>query len=180
MTDETFVLAITGASGSGKSTVAEKLAKQIDHCVNIDADHIKHMVVSGFYKDEKNPAGWGFNQWGLVGDSIGLLADNFLKEGYKVIINGYLDKPAWTNLQKHLAITHRVLLLPKLETVTQRDAGRREDARMGGEAVGEHHSHFSNDNFFQDFIKLDTTDHTLDETVSKILEIVTKPNKGKQ
>ena len=74
-----FILAITGPSGAGKSTVGEKLAKQLDKCVNIDADHIKHMVVSGFYYDRANPEDekeWGFNEWALVGESIGLLAQN--------------------------------------------------------------------------------------------------------
>jgi adenylate kinase family enzyme len=47
-----IALVITGPAGVGKSTVAEKLAKQLGHCVNIDADHIKHMIVSGFYKDD--------------------------------------------------------------------------------------------------------------------------------
>ena len=53
-----FVLALTGPAGSGKSTIAEKLAKQIDRCANIDADHIKHMIVSGFFKDDKKAGGW--------------------------------------------------------------------------------------------------------------------------
>jgi len=171
-----IVLTITGPSGSGKSTVAEKLAKQLDHCVNIDADHIKHMIVSGFYYDMK-PNGtkkWGFNQWELVGDSIGLLARNFINAGYDVIINGYIDDPAWINLQKHVTLTHKVLLLPHLDAVIKRDAGRNEDVRMGDEAVKEHHVHFSSDSFFDDFIKLDTTDHTTEETISKILEIIGK------
>jgi predicted kinase len=166
-----FVLVVTGPTGSGKSTVAEKTAKQINRCVNIDADHIKHMIVSGFYKDD-SAGGWGFNQWGLVGDSIGLLAANFLKEGYSVIINGYIDEPAWTNLQKHVAPTHKVLLLPHPDIVISRDAGRNEDVRMGNDAAKEHHYHFSNDSFFQDFIKLDSTNHTEDETVNEILKIV--------
>ena len=59
-----FVLALTGPAGSGKSTVAEKVAKLSDRCVNIDADHIKHMIIGGFYKDD-SAGGWGFNQWGL-------------------------------------------------------------------------------------------------------------------
>ncbi len=172
MSDETFVLVITGPSGSGKSTVGEKLAKQVDRCVNIDADHVKHMIVSGFYKDKNNPAGWGFNQWGLVGDSIGLLALNFLKEGYKIIINGYLDEPAWTNLQKHITFTHKVLLLPLVDTVVKRDEGRNEDFRMGEEAVKEHHRHFLDDGFFQNFTKLDTTSHTTEETVNEILKVL--------
>ena len=172
MSSTAFVLAVTGPTGSGKSTVSERLAKQVERCVNIDADHIKHMIVSGFYKDEKNPGGWGFNQWGLVGDSIGLLAANFLKEGYKVIINGYIDEPAWTNIQKHLTFTHKVLLLPHIDVVATRDKGRSEDVQMGEDAVTEHHKHFSSDSYFEDFIKLDTSDHTTDETVNKILEIM--------
>lgn len=172
MSEDTFVLAITGPTGSGKSTVAEKLAKQIDRCVNIDADHVKHMIVSGFYKDGNNPGGWGFNQWGLVGDSIGLLAANFLKEGYKVIINGYIDEPAWTNIQKQITLTHKVLLLPHLDTVTQRDAGRNEDVRMGDKVVAVHHTHFSNDDFLQDFIKLDTISHTIKQTVDEISNLL--------
>jgi hypothetical protein len=169
-----FVLAITGPTGAGKSTVAEKLAKQLDRCVNIDADHIKHMIVSGFYKDDSNAGGWGFNQWGLVGDSIGLLTKNFLDAGYNVIINGYLDEPAWTNIQKQVTVSYKVLLLPDLDKVTQRDAGRREDIRMGGEAVKEHHSHFSTDSFFQDFVKVDTTAHTEEDTVNELLKMLSR------
>ncbi len=108
-----FVIAITGPAGSGKTTVADKLAKQLDRCVNIDADHIKHMIVSGFFF-ELNPDGtkkWGFNQWELVGDSIGLLAHNFQESGYSIIINGYLDEPAWEHIAKHVHFTHKFLLL---------------------------------------------------------------------
>lgn len=167
-----FVLAITGPTGAGKSTISEKLAKKLDKCVNIDADHIKHMVVSGFYKDESSAGGWGFNQWGLVGDSIGLLAKNFLNEGYSVIISGYIDEPAWTNLQKHITLNCKVLLLPNLNTVEQRNAGRREEIRMGSNSVKEHHHHFSNDSFFDDFTKIDTTDHTAEETIEEILKLL--------
>jgi hypothetical protein len=167
-----FVLAITGPTGAGKSTVAEKIARQFDRCVNIDVDHIKHMIVSGFYKDESNPGGWGFNQWGLVGDSIGLLAKNFFGVGYSVIINGYVDEPAWTNIEKHITINHKVLLLPHIDTVIQRDAGRSEDVRMGSASIREHHAHFSGDSFFDDFTQLDTTDHSTEETIKDILKLL--------
>lgn len=167
-----FVLAITGPTGVGKSTISEKLAKQLDKCVNIEADHIKHMIVGGFYKDDSNAGGWGFNQWGLVGDSIGLLAKHFLNEGYSVIINGYIDEPAWTNIQKHIAINKKVLLLPDVATVEQRNASRSDDIKMGSDSVKEHHSHFSNDNFFNDFIKLDTSNHSPEETITEILNLI--------
>ena len=167
-----FVLAITGPAGSGKSTVAERIAKSFQKCVNIDVDHIKHMIVSGFYKNDKNPAGWGFNQWGLVGDSIGMLAANFLKEGYSVVINGYLDEPAWTEIEQHISISHKILLLPRLDTVVARDAERKEEYILGKESVAEHHDKFSNDRLFSAFTKLDTSNHSVDETVEEIKKVL--------
>ena len=166
------VIAITGPAGSGKSTIGEKLAKSLDKCVNIDADHIKHMVVSGFYKDDSKPGGWSFSEWELVGESIGLLTKNFQDWGFDAVINGYIDEPAWTNIQKHVTFTHKVLLLPHLDAIAKRDEGRNVDVQMGKEAVKEHHKYFSSDGYFDDFIKLDTTEHSTDETVSRILEIV--------
>lgn len=167
-----FVLAITGPAGAGKSTVGEKVAKKFERCVNIDVDHVKHMIVSGFYKDDDNPAGWGFNQWGLVGDSIGLIAANFLKEGYSVTINGYLDEPAWSNIEKHLVINHKVLLLPKLEAVISRDSRRHNDRALGEASVKEHFKTFSTESLYDSFEKIDTTELTVDETVDRIISII--------
>jgi len=62
-------------------------------------------------------------------------SSNFLKEGYNVVVNGYNDESAWTNTQKHIILTHKLLLLPHLNTVAQRDAGRKEDVRTGDKAV---------------------------------------------
>lgn len=171
---EHFVLALTGPSGAGKSTVGEKVAKSFQRCVNIDADHVKHMIVSGFYKDSSMPGGGGFTEWGLVGDSIGLLAANFLNEGYDVVINGYIDEPAWSNIEKHIKITHKVLLLPELSTVINRDGGRRSDIAMGEASVRPHHNTFSTDTFYESFEKLDTTNHTVEETIDSIRRMISE------
>lgn len=170
-----FALAVTGPTGSGKSTVGYTVAKRVPHCVNIDADHIKHMIVDGFYKDDNNAGGRSFSQWKLVGESIGLLTANFLKEGYNVIINGYIDELAWSAIEKHNEVTHKILLLPELHVVAQRDTGRKEDVQIGSDAVAEHHLHFSSDSFFNDFIKLDTTHHSVNETVESVLKIINSP-----
>jgi hypothetical protein len=167
-----FVLAITGPAGAGKTTVGEKVAKKLERCVNIDVDHIKHMIVGGFYKDDDNPAGWGFNQWGLVGDSIGILAANFLNEGYSIIINGYIDEPGWTNIEKRLTINHKVLLLPQLEKVISRDSERHNDKALGEASVREHYKTFSTESLYKSFEKIDTTNQTIDETADSILSVV--------
>jgi 2-phosphoglycerate kinase len=170
-----FVLALTGPAGAGKSTIGEKLAKQLDSCVNIDADHIKHMVVSGFYYKREKPEDekeWGFNEWALVGESIGLLARNFLDHGYDVIINGYIDAPGWENIEKSVTITHKILLLPQVDTVIARDAGRPDDTRQGEAAVQRHHRHFSSNEFFKNFGVIDTSHQSIDETVSALRKLL--------
>jgi len=170
--NDTFVLAITGPAGAGKSTIGEKLAKRLEKCVNIDADHIKHMIVSGFYIDENYPGGWGFSEWDLAGESIGLLAQNFRKHGFSVIINGYIDTSGWENIEKITSITYKVLLLPHSDTAIVRDAGRNEDMQQGEASIRRHHEHFSTSEFFNDFTKIDSTAHSVDETVQEILDIM--------
>jgi len=165
-----FVLVITGPAGSGKSAVAKKLASSLDKCANIDADHIKHMIYSGFsYK--LLPDGtkkWAYSEWALVGESIGLLAKNFQEHSFDVIINGYIDPPGWENIEKQIAITHKVLLLPDVATTIHRDSLRLEDYPMGKNIVKMHHDHFSKETFYKDFTKVDTTNLSVEETASKI------------
>lgn len=164
-----FIFVITGPAGSGKSTAASILAKQLDQCVNIDVDHVKHFTVNGFiYGDGPE----GVSQWELLGKNIGMLAKNFQEAGYNVIINGYINELAWKNIQAQVQLTHRILLLPRVDTVAQRDAGRQQDIQMGAEAIKEHHDYFSNATFYHDFIRIDSTTHSEDDTVKKILEIV--------
>jgi adenylylsulfate kinase-like enzyme len=81
-----FILAITGPTGSGKSTVASRLATDIPQCVNIEVDQVKHFIVNGFIYESPE----GLAQWELLGVNIGQLAKNFHEAGYNVVINGYL------------------------------------------------------------------------------------------
>jgi len=160
-----FVLAVTGPAGSGKSTVASLLAKKIDNCVNIDADYVKHMVSNPFiYNDSPE----GISQWELLGNNIGLIAANFNSSDYNVIINGYINEPAWHKILEHVELTHKVLLLSKIEEVIKRDSLRREDDVMGEDAVRQHHDYFSSSTFFDDFTKIDSSAHTDHETVDFI------------
>lgn len=165
-----MIFAITGPTGSGKSTIGEAIAKKFNKCVNIDADHIKHMIVSGFYKDESNAGGWSFSEWALVGESIGLLAKNFHAKGFDVVINGYIDEPAWEAIEKCVTINHKILLLPDIKTNTIRDSGRNADIQMGEPSIIQHHEHFRTMKAYEDFIVLDTSNDTIEETIDKILE----------
>lgn len=164
-----IVLAITGPAGSGKTTVAAKLSKQIKDCVNIDADQIKHCIVNGFkYNDSTE----GIKQWILLGENIGLLARNFQKQRYNVIINGCMDESTWKQIQKHITFTHKILLLSHLETTIQRDSSRPKAFVMGKKTVKEHNHYFLNNKFYKDFTIIDSTKHSTIKTVKEIRKII--------
>lgn len=171
MSMSNFVLAITGPAGSGKSTVATRLAKQIEKCVNIDADYVKHMVANPFIYDDSSE---GISQWELLGDNIGLIAKNFNRSCYNVIINGYINEPAWRKILEHIELTHKVLLLPELEEVIKRDSLRQESDVMGEDAIRVHHDYFSKSHFFDDFTNIDSTVHTDEETADDIKNNILK------
>ncbi len=169
-----FVLALTGPGGSGKTSLATKLAKELPGWVNIDADHIKHMVPSGFtlVNLEDGTEHWKYNEWELLGDNIGMLAANFQARGYNVIINGYIVEPGWHAIKKHVTLTHKILLLPNLEVNKIRDKQRPGDEPLGEKDVKRHHNYFSSDKLFNDFTKIDSSDQSIDETALEIKHIL--------
>ena len=170
----TKVIAITGPSGVGKTTVAKTLTKKDKNFVNIDVDDIKHMNPNAFKKviDKDGEADWPYSEWELVGENTAILANNFLKHGYDVIINGYLEVEAWRQIQKHLTLDNSFLLLPDVETNILRDAERTDEVKMGEKAVKRGQQYFMDETFYDGFTKLDTSSHTLDETIKSILEAI--------
>jgi hypothetical protein len=171
-----FILFITGPAGSGKSTVAEQLAKQIDNSVNIDADQVKHFVVSNFLYDESPE---GIKQWELLGQNLSLLANKFSADNYNVIINGYIGDFAWEVLNKNTQITHKVLLLPHKSETIRRDLSRDANVVMGKRAVDKHHDYFSNSLTYIDFVKIDSTALNSDETVKAIKNLIDNTSMAK-
>jgi adenylate kinase family enzyme len=164
-----FILAITGPAGAGKSTVARKVARIVEKCVDIDVDYMKAFIVNGFIYDETPE---GIKQWRLLGENIGIVAKNFVDAGYNVIVNGYLDESAWQNIEKFVAFTDKMLLMPHIKANIDRDMQRVGDLVMGEETILRHHDYFSTNGYYGDYIKLDTTDHTTEDTVRDILNII--------
>lgn len=165
-----FILIITGPAGSGKSTVSARLSKQFRNCVHIETDQIKHLVTTGFKYDETKV---GQKQWKLLGTNIGLLAKNFHQQKYKIIINGCVDETTWQNLEQQIEITHKILLLPDLNTTMKRDARRTIKARIGKKAITEHYELFQS-TYFKDFTTINSANHTITQTVNAIKKIIQK------
>ena len=166
---KTYILVITGPTGAGKTTIATELAKQVDRCVNIEVDTVKHLIITGFIYGDSAA---GVPQWELLGTNIGMLAKNFQAAGYNVIINGYINEPALDNIQKHVTLDRKVLLLPHVDTTIQRDSGRHDDIKMGEDSVREHNDYFSHTSTYNDFTKIDSTEHSVAETLRIIKEML--------
>jgi hypothetical protein len=164
-----FVIAITGPAGAGKSTTAKRVARIVERCVNIDVDHLKAFIVNGFIYDDTPE---GIKQWQLLGDNIGIVAKNFVDNGYNVIVNGYLDESAWKNIDKYVTFDHKVLLMPHIKVNIDRDKERPGDFVMGEDTISRHQEYFASNKFYDDYQMLDTTNHTVEETVNSILGIV--------
>lgn len=167
-----FVLALTGPPGAGKTSVGSQVAKRLARCAALDADAVKHMIVSGFYTDASMPEGGGFTEWELLGDSIGVLAANFADKGCDVVISGYIDEAAWAKIEAHISITHRILLLPELDMVIARDSRRPTETTMGEASVRKHYDVFMTKSFYRGFQRLDTTKQQLEESASHVLALL--------
>ena len=152
------VIAITGPTGAGKTSVAEALTKKLSTFVNIDADHLKHMNPNAFTRIVKSDGeeDWPYSSWGLLGENVALLTNNFLKHGYDVVINGWLEVESWKEIDKQININHRIILLPDIETNKQRDAGRTEQVKMGEKAVERGHKYFSSTDYYNNFTRLES------------------------
>jgi adenylate kinase family enzyme len=168
------VIAITGPAGSGKTNVSEQLTKQLKSFVNIDVDHLKHMNPNAFTKviDEDGEEDWPYSAWELLGENIALLAKNFLNHGNDVIINGYLEVESWQEIEKNISIDYKFLLLPKLEVNIQRDDNRTEEIKMGSKAIKKHQELFRKTEFYDDFIKINTSEDSIEQTIQKITDII--------
>jgi ABC-type cobalamin/Fe3+-siderophores transport system ATPase subunit len=169
-----FVLAITGPAGAGKSTVATILSKRYKKCAKIIVDDIKHMTKGEFTfeLDADGTKQWTYHAWKLVGDNIGLLAENFLRQGYSVLIEGYIDVEGWQAVENRIKLTHKVVLVPDLETTIARDKLRPEEFVMGEKSLEESIRYFSDNEYFKDFARVDSTGHSAEQTADEIQKVV--------
>jgi uridine kinase len=164
------IIAITGPTGSGKTSVSLALAKKLEKCVFIEVDHIKHMIISGFYKEieKDNKEKWLYSEWKLLGETIGIICNNFVNKGFNVVVGGYLHNEAWEELEKQINIDYKFMLSPSKETIKIRDVERDSKYYMGEEAIQEHIDYIENNELFKDFFTINSSEQTVDETVDYI------------
>jgi chloramphenicol 3-O-phosphotransferase len=166
---------ITGAQGSGKSTIADLLANRFEHGV--------HVRGGQFYR-------WAVRGWVHAGDPrevearrlldlryrlAARVADEYAAEGFTCVVQDNIygpDVPAWF-AQLRSPRRHLVVLRPSVEVVTQRDDHRR--ATTGKVAYRGDFTPAINDAHLaatpRDLgLWLDTSAQTPEETLAEILD----------
>lgn len=75
-------------------------------------------------------------------------------------------------VRKKTRLDYRILLNPLKETIKIRDGERDSRDFMGEEFIQEHIDYIASNPFFDKFIKIDSYEQAVDETVKEILGII--------
>lgn len=128
-----MIYVITGLMASGKSTVAELLAKEFPKSVHLHGDVFRKMIVSGRAEMSENPSIEALDQLDLRYRLTANAAKEYHNEGFIVIIqdNYYGEKlPYFLKLLGTNDIK-TVVLCPNAETIRLREEKRNKNGYIG-------------------------------------------------
>lgn len=170
-----MIILITGLMASGKSTVAEGLARRLPRAVHLRGDVFRRMIVSGRAEMSENPSPEALKQLQLRYRLSACAAMEYAKAGFDVVLQDNYYGEAWGEMLSLLADwqPRAFVLNPDVAAI-----GRREAARG---KTGYHQ--FDVLFLYQEFQRttprlgtwLDTSTQSPEETVEQILELLQGP-----
>lgn len=128
--DEQPVVLITGISASGKSTIADLLARRFRRGVHVRGDIYRRMVVAGRHEMTSRPSDEAWRQLRLRYRLGANTTDLYHQAGFSVVVQDVVIGPV---LADYVAAIHSrplivVVLTPRADVVAQREAARAKDA----------------------------------------------------
>lgn len=165
---------ITGAQASGKSTIADLLARRFEHGVHVRGGQFYRWAVRGWFHvgapDEEEAGRLLDLRYRLSA----LVADEYASAGFTTVVqdNIYgIDVERWLD-SINAGPTHLVVLRPRVDVVEARDAHRQRT--LGKVAYRFGFTPAINDKHVAGMRRdlglwLDTSEHSPDETVNEIL-----------
>ena len=170
--EEHPVVLITGISASGKSTVADLLARRFERGVHVKGDIYRRMVVAGRHEMTSAPSDEAWRQLRLRYRLGAATADAYHEAGFSVVVQDVVIGSVLADYVAAIRSTPLivVVLTPRAEVVAQREEARGKDAYRDG---------FNNVSDLDVALReetpriglwLDNSDQNPDETVDEIIE----------
>jgi cytidylate kinase len=128
------LILVTGIPASGKSTVADLLARRFERGVHVRGDVFRRMVVSGRHEMTATPSDEARRQLDLRYRLGARTADAYHAAGFAVVVQDVVLGPALADYVAALRGRPRVVvaLAPDPQVVAERDAGRAKTAYRDG------------------------------------------------
>ncbi|HLM19019.1 MAG TPA: AAA family ATPase [Acidimicrobiia bacterium] len=172
LVDAQPVVLITGISASGKSTIAELLARRFSRGVHVKGDVFRRMVVSGRHEMTSPPSEEAWSQLRLRYRLGAATADAYHEAGFSVVVQDVVLGPALTDYCA--AIRSRplvlVVLTPRADVVARREAERAKTAYREDVASIEQLDRALRQDTPSIGLWLDNSDQQPAETIDEILE----------
>lgn len=172
MNQSNFVILITGPAGSGKSSVANELAKKFERSAVIEVDTLRGMIKSGYVRpwphtDEVD------SQLSLSAKNACGLANNLLEKGFNVFIDDVVGKKLFEQYSNFFMDRNfkAFLLLPSPEALLARfdNRGANDELR---ERTAELHKKFSDKRDQLNWQTIDSSEQSLEETAEQIYKAI--------
>jgi chloramphenicol 3-O-phosphotransferase len=127
------IFLLTGISAAGKSTVAELLAQRFERGVHVRGDVFRRMVVSGRHEMSMAPTDEAIDQLRLRYRLGATTADAYAVAGFTVVVQDVILGHHLREYVERIRTRplHVVVLAPRVDVVTEREAGRDKVAYRG-------------------------------------------------
>ncbi len=160
-----MLIIITGPPGAGKSTVSQALALKLKKPVYLPTDIIRSFFVNGSYVPwDTSPK--AKRQHRLFEDVVTSMVEQYITNGYKVILDGIYDDQDVVKLSTVSKKVKAFILLPTLQITRSRDQGR-EKAKQIPHRVKPLHDYFSSTSL-KHFELIDSSELDAKQTLRKI------------
>jgi hypothetical protein len=155
---------------AGKSTLARLLASRFERGVHLEGDFFRRSVVSGRQEMTPDPLPKAIEQLRLRYRLAAAAADGYFAAGFTVALEDVVAGPLLGEYRTMIRSRpcHVVVLLPSVETVAAREAGREEKGYAGAWTIEGHRCDFVRETP-RVGLWLDTTEQSPEQTVNEIL-----------
>jgi predicted kinase len=162
---------LTGVPASGKSTVADLLARRFDRGVHVKGDIFRRMIVAGAVPMSPNAGDEAWAQLRLRYRIAASVADAYFDAGFTVVVQDVVAGPVLSEYISFIRSRPLVViaLTPRPDVVAAREAGRQKTGYDDGWSVEEFDAGFRATTPPLG-AWIDSSDQTPDATVEEILD----------